>query len=66
MLRLLFSQALEDSESRFAALDRSQATLRKQLNGENTPWTSNDNEGRQTPSPHDHVSHTCNSCVCHK
>ncbi|CAE7771810.1 ptprf [Symbiodinium pilosum] len=48
-------QALEDSESRFAALDRSQATLRKQLNGENTPWTSNDNEGAGSQQAQDWV-----------
>ncbi|CAE7888948.1 Ttn [Symbiodinium necroappetens] len=38
-------EALEDSDSRFAALERSQATLSKQLNGEATPWTANSAEG---------------------
>lgn len=38
-------EALDDSDSRFAALERSQATLSKQLNGEATPWTANSAEG---------------------
>ncbi|CAE6963978.1 ptprf [Symbiodinium natans] len=48
-------EELQDSDNRFAALERSQATLRKQLNGEATPWTGKANEGAGVQQAEDWV-----------